>query len=67
MAGAVLVNILGSAADASFMGSNVSFQFSAFILFTLLLQVWRGAGPLSLDHFLRLDSDKEPDLFAKSA
>ena len=63
LAGAVLVHVLGSTADATFMGSNLSFQFTFFIFFTLVLQVWRGAGPLSLDHFLRIDSEKEPDLF----
>ncbi len=66
LAGAVLVHIVGSGADATFMGSNLTFQFTFFIFFTLLLQVWRGAGPLSLDHYLRLDADKEPDL-TKSA
>ena len=28
--------------------------------------VWRGSGPLSLDHLLRIDEDKEPDLFREA-
>ena len=31
-------------------------------LFTLALFVWRGAGPLSLDHLVRLDSESEPEI-----
>lgn len=61
MAGAVLVNIAGSSGE-SFLGSNLSFQFTLFIFFTLLLLVWRGSGPFSLDHFLRIDEEKEPEI-----
>jgi NNP family nitrate/nitrite transporter-like MFS transporter len=63
MAGAVIVALAGDAAG-SLLGSNLSFQFTFFVFFTLLLMVWRGSGPLSLDHLLRIDSDKEPELFA---
>jgi NNP family nitrate/nitrite transporter-like MFS transporter len=63
MAGAVIVHLVGDAAG-SLLGSNLSFQFTFFVFFTLLLMVWRGSGPLSLDHLLRIDSEKEPDLFA---
>ena len=48
----------------SIMGSNVDFQLQAFTLFALVLLVWRGSGPLSLDHFLRIDRDEEPDLLS---
>jgi len=60
--GAVIVHLVGTS-GAALAGDNLSFQFTVFIFFTLVLQVWRGAGPLSLDHLLRIDSDKEPDLF----
>jgi NNP family nitrate/nitrite transporter-like MFS transporter len=63
MAGAVIVALMGDAAG-SLLGSNLSFQFTFFVFFTLLLMVWRGSGPLSLDHLLRIDSEKEPELFA---
>jgi len=45
------------------LGGNLSFQFTSFVFFALLLLVWRGSGPLSLDHLLRIDEEKEPDLF----
>jgi uncharacterized membrane protein YphA (DoxX/SURF4 family) len=64
--GAVVVHVAGTA-GATLMGDNLSFQFTLFIFFTLLLQVWRGAGPLSLDHLLQIDSEKEPDLFEHAA
>jgi uncharacterized membrane protein YphA (DoxX/SURF4 family) len=60
--GAVWVHLMGTA-EASLLGSNLSFQFTLFVFFTLLLLVWRGSGPLSLDHLLRIDQEKEPDLF----
>ena len=63
--GAVFVHMAGTA-ETSLLGSNLSFQFTLFVFFVLLLQVWRGSGPLSLDHLLRIDRDKEPDLFEPS-
>jgi uncharacterized membrane protein YphA (DoxX/SURF4 family) len=60
--GAVVVHLMGSDAS-SLLGSNLSFQFTFFIFFTLLLLVWRGSGPFSLDHLLRIDLKKEPELF----
>jgi uncharacterized membrane protein YphA (DoxX/SURF4 family) len=42
--------------------TNVDFQFTAFVLFTLVLFVWRGSGPLSVDHLIRLDAEKEPEI-----
>ena len=62
LAGAVIVNLAGGA-SSSLLGGNLSFQFTLFVLFSLLLLVWRGSGPLSLDHLLRIDEEKEPDLF----
>jgi NNP family nitrate/nitrite transporter-like MFS transporter len=62
LAGAVVVHLVGDA-SSSLLGGNLSFQFTFFVFFALLLLVWRGSGPLSLDHLLRIDEDKEPDLF----
>ncbi len=62
LGGAVVVALTGAAAETSVLGSNVNFQFSAFVFFSLLLLVWRGAGPLSLDHLVRIDSEKEPEI-----
>ncbi len=66
MFGAVIVHLLGNAAE-SLIGSNLDFQFTFFVFFSLMLLVWRGSGPLSLDHLLSLDSDREPDLFPSEA
>jgi nitrate/nitrite transporter NarK/uncharacterized membrane protein YphA (DoxX/SURF4 family) len=63
--GAVFVHLAGTA-ETSALGSNLSFQFTLFVFFVLLLLVWRGSGPLSLDHLLRIDREEEPDLFAKA-
>jgi len=65
LAGAVIVQIAGTA-DTSLVGGNLSFQFTLFVFFVLLLLVWRGSGPLSLDHLLRIDEEKEPDLFGEA-
>ncbi len=62
LAGAVVVHLVGTA-DSSLLGGNLSFQFTFFVFFSLLLLVWRGSGPLSLDHLLRIDQEEEPDLF----
>ncbi len=60
--GAVIATASTSASASSLLGANVDFQFAALIFFTLLLFVWRGAGPLSMDHFVRsLDSDEESE------
>jgi hypothetical protein len=32
-----------------------------FVFFTLVLVTWRGAGPFSLDRFLRLESGRAHD------
>ena len=60
--GAVVIAITGTAVGGNLLGTNVDFQFTAFVFFTLVLFVWRGAGPLSLDHLVRLDSEKEPEI-----
>jgi len=66
LGGAVLNSVFGDAAGSLF-GSNINFQFQTLTLFLLVLLVWRGSGPLSLDHLLRLDREDEPDLIpAKS-
>ncbi len=62
LAGAVVVALTAATAETSLLGSDVNFQFAAFVLFSLLLLVWRGAGPLSLDHLVRIDSEKEPEI-----
>jgi len=55
--GAVVVHFVGTE-SATILGDNLNFQFTLFIFFTLVLQTWRGAGPFSLDHLLRLDNDR---------
>jgi len=57
MAGAVVVHLIGEEAT-SLLGSNLGFQFTLFVCFCLILLVWRGSGPLSLDYLLRLDDGK---------
>ena len=37
-----------------------------FVFVTLLILVWRGYGPLSLDHLLRIDEEEEPELLLVS-
>ncbi len=61
--GAVVIT-LATASDAggSLFGSNVDFQFTSFVFFALALFIWRGSGPFSLDHLLRLDAEKEPEI-----
>ncbi len=62
--GAVVMTLAGATADpGSLLGGNVNFQFTALVFFSLLLFVWRGSGPFSLDHLLRIDAEKEPELF----
>ena len=60
--GAVVVAITSTAVGESLLGTNVNFQFTTFVFFTLVLFIWRGSGPLSLDHLMRLDSEKEPEI-----
>jgi len=58
LAGAVGISMLG-AAGAGVLLANVDFQFTFFVFFCLLLLVWRGAGPLSLDHLVYNEAEKE--------
>ena len=51
-----------SSGPAGLLGTNVDFQFTALIFFTLALFIWRGAGPLSLDHLVRIDAVTEPEI-----
>lgn len=60
--GAVVASLAG-AGEGTLTGSNLNFQFTSFILFSLVLLVWRGSGPFSLDHLLRIDREKEPEVF----
>ncbi len=60
--GAMVVSIIETTAIGSLFGSNVDFQFTSFVFFTLVLFIWRGSGPLSVDHLMRLDAEKEPEI-----
>lgn len=59
--GAVVVSAL-VVTDGTLLGTNVDFQFTLFTFITLVLFVWRGSGPLSIDHLLRIDSETEPEI-----
>ncbi len=62
--GAVVVTLATvSDASGSLLGTNVDFQFTSFVFFALVLFIWRGSGPFSLDHLLRIDEEKEPEIF----
>ena len=56
LAGAVFLHATSEGSSA-IAGSNLSFQFTAFILFTLILVMWRGAGPFSLDRLMATDGE----------
>jgi len=58
--GAVVISSMSAAMVGDLLGKNVDFQFTLFVFFTLVLFVWRGSGPLSLDHLMRLDVEREP-------
>ncbi len=62
MVGAVVASLTGGN-GGGILGANLNFQFTLFTLFSLLLLVWRGSGPFSLDHLLRLDREREPEIF----
>ncbi|MCA9321482.1 MAG: MFS transporter [Planctomycetes bacterium] len=55
MLGAVGVHLFGAGSASGLLTTNTDFQFTFFVFVTLVLLVWRGSGPLSLD---RLLSDK---------
>lgn len=54
--GAAVIAIIGTGGAGLF--TNVDFQFTSFVFFALALLVWRGAGPLSLDHLVQTEQDK---------
>ena len=49
--GAVGVHIFGTG-EGGLFSTNTDFQLAFFVFFSLLLLVWRGSGPLSLDRVL---------------
>jgi len=63
MLGAVGVHTFGTQAGGLF-STNIDFQLSFFVFFTLLLITWRGAGPMSLDRLLSGEKDREAELYA---
>jgi putative oxidoreductase len=60
--GAAIVSLTNTVTEGSLLGTNVDFQFTSFVFFTLVLFIWRGSGPLSIDHLLRIDTEKEPEV-----
>ena len=58
--GAVGVHVFGSG-EGGLLTTNLSFQFTFFVFFTLLLVAWRGSGPFSLDRLLRFESGNKQD------
>jgi len=61
LGGATVVSVIGAGAG-SVLGNNIDFQLALLTFVTLILFVWRGSGPLSIDHLLRVDSSQEPEL-----
>ncbi len=49
--GAVGVHVFGTGAGGLF-STNTDFQLAFFVFFSLVLLIWRGSGPLSLDRVL---------------
>ncbi len=60
--GAMIMAATRVSGPGSLLGENVDFQFTTLIFFTLTLLAWRGAGPLSLDHLVQIDAEKEPEI-----
>ena len=60
MLGAVGVHVFGEQ-ETGLLTSNLHFQFTFFIFFTLCLVAWRGSGPFSLDRMFRIESGTEQD------
>ncbi len=58
VAGAAFVHLTGLSGMAV-LGTNTDFQFALFILVTLLVIFWQGAGGLSLDRWMRDDAGGE--------
>jgi NNP family nitrate/nitrite transporter-like MFS transporter len=57
--GAMIFSLV-SADQSGLLMKNVDFQFTTFVFFCLILLVWRGAGPWSLDHLVNQDIQKDP-------
>ncbi len=53
MLGAVGVHVFGESAQGGLLTTNLGFQFTFFVFFTLLMVIWRGSGPFSVDRMLR--------------
>ncbi len=53
--GAVGVYLFGEGDYGGMLSTNEAFQFTFFVFVTLVLLVWRGSGPLSLDRLLADD------------
>lgn len=60
--GATIVSATKAVGVDSLFITDVNFQFTALIFFTLILFGWRGAGPLSVDHLIRIDAVTEPEI-----
>ncbi len=56
--GATVVSLMGSGGGILLM-TNIDFQFTFFVFFCLVLLVWRGAGPFSLDYLFNSMEEKE--------
>ena len=52
MLGAVGVHMFAEGAPSGIFTTNVDFQLTLFVFFTLVVLVWRGSGPFSLDRVL---------------
>jgi NNP family nitrate/nitrite transporter-like MFS transporter len=63
LVGAAIVGGVAAGTAGELVVTSTSFQFTLFVLFSLVLLVWRGSGPFSVDHLLRIDVDKEPEIF----
>ena len=58
--GAVGVHVFGDTTSfGSLFTTNVEFQLTLFVFFTLALLVWRGSGPFSLDRMLKWEPAPE--------
>ena len=57
---AVLLGAVVLAAGGGGLFTNVDFQFTSFVFFALVLLVWRGSGPLSLDQLFRAEPELSP-------
>ncbi|MAE45478.1 MAG: MFS transporter [Planctomycetes bacterium] len=61
VAGAAFVHLTGMV-GLEMLGANTDFQFAFFILVTLVVIFWQGAGGFSLDRMLREDNEGDVSL-----